>query len=205
MIKVNNVCFGYQKDALIFNHLSCLFHRGSTYLITGKNGSGKTTLIKLILGFLKPKSGSIDYSKDLVISYLPDFNALYEDLSIIDNMKYRCALYNQSYPEKRNEFEEMLKVYDLFESRNQKVKSLSLGMRQKTALILTFLIKADIYIMDEPTGGLDEESNQEIIKLCNQISDAHESLLIIVTHDKDMIHNISGKIIKIENGEMTDV
>ena len=96
MIKIKDVTYSY-KGTPVITELSFSFLSSNIYTIIGENGSGKTTLLRLILGLLKPERGSIQFEGKAIISYLPDHNGLYEDLSITDNIRFRLALYKQSF------------------------------------------------------------------------------------------------------------
>lgn len=204
MIKLENVSYTYDGEINILNHIVYTFNHGKKYTILGKNGEGKTTLIKLIIGLLKPTYGKVIKTNINRISYLPDHNGLYEDLNIIDNVIFRLSLYDESFSSKEKKLNEYLMKYDLDKKKNELIKNLSLGMKKKVALICTFIVDADAYILDEPSGGIDVESKEEIINMINEIS-MKDNIIICISHDEKIINAVDAKQIKIEKGSLYDV
>ena len=202
MIKIKDVTHSYNGTPIIDN-LSFSFLSGNIYMITGENGSGKTTLLRLILGFLKPKKGSIQFEEKAIISYLPDHNGLYEDLSITDNIRFRLALYKQSFSTIQNEYYSLLNKYHLYDKRDEPISSLSLGMKKKAAIIATTLVHANVYIFDEPTGGIDHDAKIEIISLFKEI-DLKQKCILIVTHDEELLSEVPSVLLKMQEGRLME-
>ena len=138
MIKIKDLTYSYSGTPIIAD-LSFSFLSSKIYTITGENGSGKTTLLRLILGLLQPERGSIQFEEKAIISYLPDHNGLYEDLSITDNIKFRLALYKQSFNAIQNEYYSLLNKYHLYDKRDEPISSLSLGMKKKAAIMQMYI------------------------------------------------------------------
>lgn len=199
MIKVEHLSFSYRKQEPILSDINFEFKEGKTYLILGKNGTGKTTLVRVILGFLKPTKGRVIKDQNKVISYLPDFNGIYDDLSILDNIKFRLALYSINFENKIELYHNLLTRYNLLEKENSKIQELSLGMKKKVAIIATLLVEADIYVLDEPTGGIDQESRKEIINILNEFNKDNK-IVICITHEKELIENLYAEVLMLENG-----
>ena len=86
MIKLEHVTFGYVHGKSIIDNFSFEFEENKTYTICGENGKGKTTLIKLILGLLQPEEGTVERKNVSVVGYVPDYNGLYDGLTIKDNI-----------------------------------------------------------------------------------------------------------------------
>ena len=141
MIKIKDLTYSYSGTPIIAD-LSFSFLSSKIYTITGENGSGKTTLLRLILGLLQPERGSIQFEEKAIISY-----GLYEDLSITDNIRFRLALYKQSFSTIQNEYYSLLNKYHLYDKRDEPISSLSLGMKKKAAIIATILVHAIVYLL----------------------------------------------------------
>ena len=200
---LENICFGYENNFII-NNLSYTFEKGHNYLILGENGAGKTTLIKIILGFIKPMKGNITFEKDSIFSYCPDHNGLYEDLSVMDNILFRLAIYKQDYNDYSERINELLQKYSLFDSKDKKVSELSHGMKKKTALIATFIIDCNYLILDEPTNGIDDESKDEIIKMINELTN-NDRTIICITHDTDLKVSLRATSLLLEKGKLNEI
>jgi len=199
MLVLNNVSFYYKPSKYIIKDLSYRFKPNSFNVICGENGSGKTTLVKLILGLQKPISGSIERDPKLSIGYLPDFNGLYGNCTILENIKFRIGLYGMSYNDlKKNAFYWM-KAYNLEESKDTLVRELSMGMKKKTALICACITRPDILVLDEPTNSLDVESKQELSEMLKDIAKG-QTLTICISHDVDFINAMEVSPVYLVNG-----
>ena len=202
MIKIKDLTYSYSGTPIIAD-LSFSFLSSKIYTITGENGSGKTTLLRLILGLLQPERGSIQFKEKAIISYLPDHNGLYEDLSITDNIKFRLALYKQNFNAIQNEYYSLLNKYHLYDKRDEPISSLSLGMKKKAAIIAIILVHANVYIFDEPTGGIDHEAKAEIISLFKEM-DLKQKCILIVTHDEELLSQIPSVLLKMQGGRLME-
>lgn len=202
MIKIKDLTYSYSGTPIIAD-LSFSFLSSKIYTITGENGSGKTTLLRLILGLLQPERGSIQFEEKAIISYLPDHNGLYEDLSITDNIRFRLALYKQNFSTVQNEYYSLLNKYHLYDKRDEPISSLSLGMEKKAAIIATILVHANVYIFDEPTGGIDHEAKAEIISLFKEM-DLKQKCILIVTHDEELLSQIPSVLLKMQEGRLME-
>ena len=196
MIKIENLGFKYsRKEPYIFNDLSIAFTRGRIYFVKGENGSGKTTLMKLILGILKPSYGRVCVEAKL-ISYLPDYNGLYQYLTVMENIKYRLALYERSFAEKKPEVENLLSKYNLSLHQDKLVKQLSRGMLKKVGLICACIVEPELLVIDEPTEGMDTESRDELLSMMREMI-RDDAVVICVTHDQMLLSSQAGIVINL--------
>lgn len=92
MLKVENLSFGYSKNNNIIENFNYNFQKGKSYVICGDNGVGKTTLLKLLIGLLKPSTGVVERTNDYSVAYVPDYNGLYENLTLMDNVRFRLGI-----------------------------------------------------------------------------------------------------------------
>lgn len=199
MISIRNLTFHYPSSANVITNVNYVFEKGNTYLITGRNGVGKTTFLKLLLGLLKPTEGTITFDVNSIISYLPDHNGLYEDLSIINNVIFRLSLYKIKFKQKKVEFYQLLEKYKMKGKEHMLVKNLSLGMKKKVGIICSILIDANIYIFDEPTGGLDSETTLEIKQLLLDLA-SKNVLVICISHEETLKNGLHGIKLNLEGG-----
>lgn len=199
MLRLDNVSFYYKPGNYIIENLSYCFEPNSFNVICGENGSGKTTLTRLILGLLKPVSGTIERDPQMAVGYLPDFDGLYGNCTILENIKFRIGLYGLSYSNLKAKVFSWLYAYNLEESKDMLVRELSMGMKKKVALICACITSPDILILDEPTNSLDLDAKQELTKMLKDIT-AGKTLTICISHDADFIQAMEVRPIYLING-----
>ena len=177
--------------------------KGKIVGLLGPNGSGKTTMIKLMNGLLQADEGSIEIkgmkpSKETkkIVSYLPERTYLNDWMKVKDILEFFHDFYEDFDVQKANEMIKSLKI-----DKNEKLKTMSKGTKEKVQLILVMSRKADLYILDEPRGGVDPAARSYILKtiLTNYNED---STLLIATHLISEIENICDDILFISNGEI---
>ena len=190
-----------EKQAL--KNVNLKIPRGKIIGLLGKNGSGKTTLIKLINDLLTPTEGEIlingkkpGVESKKIISYLPERTYLDKEMKVKDALKYFKEFYDNFDIEKA---ENLLKDLDL--DINQKISKMSKGMQEKLQLILVMSRKADLYILDEPLGGVDPATRDYILDTI--LSNFNEEASVIIsTHLIADVEKILDEIIFINNGEI---
>ena len=163
-IQFQNVKFSYGKHE-IFQNLSFEVERGQICGILGANGAGKTTAMQLLMGLLKADDGSIIVLGEKLgnhnlhrFGYMPQLNALYQELSVEENLKFFARMYGMKNRRKRTiAVDKALELIELDERRLDSVSSLSGGMRQRVSLGVALVHSPDVLILDEPTVGLDPQ------------------------------------------------
>ncbi len=138
---------------------------GETFGLIGPNGSGKTTLIRLLLGLLRPTSGSVRVLDRAMpsrrvarqIGYMTQSSALYNELSIAENLAFFGALYGVRGGKLRRRIEETVALVDLTDRLRAPVATLSGGMRQRVSLACALIHQPRLLFLDEPTVGIDPE------------------------------------------------
>lgn len=177
--------------------------RGKIIGLLGPNGSGKTTLIKLINGLLTPTLGEL-YINGLkpcpetkaVIAYLPDKDCLPDYMKVCDLLDYFADFYDNFDKARAMEMLAHLQI-----NPTLRFKTLSKGTKEKVQLILTMSRKADLYVLDEPIGGVDPAARDYILNTI--ISNYEEnSTVLISTHLISDIENILDDVIFIQNGQI---
>lgn len=213
-IKINNLSKRY-SNRLIFQDINYSFYSGNTIGLIGNNGVGKTTLIKLICGLIYPDEGQIlvnglDIQKQRSKSmqnmgvFLEGSRSIYWRLTAWQNLLYFSGLKGTFGKAAQNRAENLLKKFDLWNERNVKVESLSFGMKQRLALACSVSHNPSIILLDEPTIGLDKQSNIFFESYINQLS-RENKLVIIASHDHDMIKRISHSSLIIKDGTLNYV
>lgn len=171
--------------------------------LLGPNGSGKTTIIKLINGLLQPSLGNIYIHGQLpspaskkVVSYLPDTTYLNENMKIVDAIRYFQDFYSDFNVQRAYQL-----LNDLHLHPNQKLNCLSKGNKEKVQLILVMSREADLYVLDEPIGGVDPAARDYILRTIIQNRRPNSSVLIS-THLIADIEQVLDEAIFINQGRI---
>lgn len=171
--------------------------------LLGPNGSGKTTIIKLINGLLQPSLGNIYIHGQLpspaskkVVSYLPDTTYLNENMKIVDAIRYFQDFYADFNVQRAYQL-----LNDLHLLPNQKLNSLSKGNKEKVQLILVMSREADLYVLDEPIGGVDPAARDYILRTIIQ-NRRPNSAVLISTHLIADIEQVLDEAIFINQGRI---
>jgi len=196
MITVENVYKRY-KQKIIFEGLNTRFKRNALTILLGENGAGKSTLLRIIAGLENADKGVVKYNDEpldlkrihKVLGYIPQDIALFEHMSVDDNVKLFRSLYQQSIDD-----ETILKYKALLNLNESKavVSSLSGGTKRKVNLLIGLLGKPEIIILDEPTVGIDMKSRYDIHRLLNELK--QHTLIIMTTHHMDEVQAIADDI-----------
>ncbi|WP_270838708.1 ABC transporter ATP-binding protein [Peptacetobacter hiranonis] len=202
IIKLENVVKRYgKKEALKGINLD--IPKGKIVGLLGPNGSGKSTMIKLLNGLLQPDEGNIEIAgmkpsieTKKIVSYLPERTYLSEWMKMKDLLKFFSDFYEDFDLEKAEEMIEALNI-----NVDEKIKDMSKGTKEKVQLILVMSRNADVYILDEPIGGVDPAARSFIMRTILQ-NFSEESTLIIATHLISEIENICDEIIFLSYGEI---
>ena len=211
MIRLEGVTKSYNKKNILTN-ANFLAKEGEITLLTGKSGSGKSTLLNIISGIQVYDSGNyfvnkvkLDVDDDRYMSqfrnakigYIVQDYALIEDYSVLENILLP-SMYTKKFEKKdiQDKANVLAKDFGLFDSIDKKVKHISGGQKQRTAIARSLILDPAIILADEPTTNLDEENFLLIIELFEALKRA-KKLIIIATHD-DRIKSIANKIYRID-------
>lgn len=195
MINVDNISFSYDGKKKIIEDFRFKFYDKQSYVICGGNGKGKTTLLKLLLGLLKPSSGSIEKDINYRVGYVPDYNGLYENMTVIDNIRFRLGIYELKYTNEKQNVDKMIRRFKVSSFLNHRVKELSFGTQKKIGLMCALLIRPQLLVLDEPTSGLDKNTKAELIRIINEVS--LDMMVISVSHDEEYIKETQSIIVSL--------
>lgn len=179
-LEVQNLSFAYPNNLEIYNKLSFRLDRGEKFLIVGENGAGKSTLLKLIVGQLRPSSGSIILNKNTTLAYYA------QELELLDPR--RTILENvASYDFTDTELRGLLANF-LFQgdSIHKKVNVLSPGEKARVALCKVLMQRANLVLLDEPTNHFDPETQ----KIIGQNLRDYSGTMVMVSHNPDFVEQI---------------
>lgn len=202
LLEIKNLKKSFNKKEILKN-INLEIPSGKIIGLLGKNGAGKTTLIKLINDLLTPTSGEILVKGSKIgvktkqaISYLPERTYLNKQMKVSEVISYFKDFYNDFDSKKA---EKLLKDLDL--DINQKLSKMSKGMQEKVQLVLVMSRNADLYILDEPLGGVDPATRDYILDTILSNFNAKASV-IISTHLISDIERILDEVIFIDKGEI---
>ena len=202
LLECKNLCKSYDNKTVLKN-INLKIPKGKIIGLLGKNGTGKTTLIKLINDLLTPTSGEIlikgkkpGIESKEIIAYLPERTYLDREMTVKDAIKYFKEFYKNFDSEKAKK---LLKDLDL--DINIKISKMSKGMQEKLQLILVMSREAELYILDEPLGGVDPATRDYILDTI--LSNFSEGASVIIsTHLISDIERILDEVIFIDKGEI---
>jgi len=193
----------YYGEKHILKDINLTIEKGKIIGLLGKNGTGKTTLIKIINNLLTKTNGTVlvqgqevGVESKKIISYLPERTYLDKSMKVKDVIKYFEEFYDNFDSEKAKKL-----LKDLNLELEQKLSKMSKGMQEKVQLVLVMSRNADLYILDEPLGGVDPATRDYILDtiLTNFNKDAS---VIISTHLISDIERILDEVIFIDDGQI---
>lgn len=214
VIDIENLQMAF-GDLQVLKGLHITLKKSENLVVLGKSGSGKSVLIKCIAGLLHPDKGKIqvlgknvpglDEKKldelRMKIGFLFQSSALYDSMTVRENLEFPLRRNKQLRTKTINELvEEALENVDLVHSINKMPSELSGGMKKRTALARTLILKPEIMLYDEPTTGLDPVTAKEISHLILSIQKKYHTSSIIITHDMACAKITSNRIAIIRNG-----
>ena len=202
LLECKNLCKSYD-DKQVLKDINLKISKGKIIGLLGKNGTGKTTLIKLINDLLTPTSGEIlingekpGVNSKKIISYLPERTYLDKDMTIKQVIQYFSEFYANFNSEKAIK---LLKDLDL--EIDGKLSKMSKGMQEKVQLILVMSREAELYILDEPLGGVDPATRDYILDTI--LSNFNEGASVIIsTHLISDIERILDEVIFMDKGKI---
>jgi len=153
--------------------------RGEMFALIGPDGAGKSTFFRIVAGLLAPTSGTLERDPGTTFGFVPQRFALYEDLSIDENLALRARLYDVPRAEAERRAADLLSRVGLERYGKRLAGALSGGMKQKLALVSALLTRPPLLLLDEPTTGVDPVSRREFWSLLNELH--HRGLTILVS------------------------
>lgn len=207
MVEVKNISKKYGRKQALSN-VNIAVNDGSVVSVVGKNGSGKSTLLSIIAGILKPNSGEILLDGNNIskrsklakkIGFVPQFNSLFEDLSVKENVKFWASASKIRLKNISDNY--FVKLLDLSEFQNKKVKNLSGGMKRRLTICVCLIHDPEIIILDEPFAGLDLFYKNELIQYLKKLKDTGKTI-IYTSHGTDEIADLSDFMYVINDGEI---
>lgn len=205
ILKLENVGYRYKdapKDVYVFRNVNYEFEKGKMYAIKGKSGSGKTTLLSIITGLEKCTEGRVLYDgKDLKKRNLDKYRNtdigivfqsynLLPSLTAIENITLSMEVSRIKIKDKKKRALELMKSVGLSEEHmKRRILKLSGGEQQRIAIARSLSYDPSIIIADEPTGNLDKDTENEILKIFRHLAQENKCI-IIVTHSQNVCDRV---------------
>ena len=193
-IKAEQISFSYggKNSRAVLSDLSLQIGPGECLAVVGRNGSGKSTLLSLLAGSLKPQKGSIE--REGRLSYVPQGNALLEDLSAEENLAFFAALGGIS----KKQLPSTLPL-GVGSFRRKKIRSLSGGMQKRVSIACALASRPEILLLDEPCNALDIFWKQKALELFLEAKCSGAAMLY-VGHDFSEILRLCDRMLLLEGG-----
>ena len=195
MIKISGL---YKKygDKVLFDNYNLEIPDRSFLIINGKSGCGKTTLLNMIGGIERPDKGDIvvdgynlNKNKSNRIYYRDIVGFLFQNFALLENKTVKDNLELIKKMDRTNiSIEEALKKVGLEDTINKKVYKLSGGEQQRVALARLMIKKCSLILADEPTGSLDKENSEIVMRILHELNNEGKTV-IIVTHSQEIVDN----------------
>lgn len=213
----NNIVLSVQGVTKIFgkrtavNNVSFDIKEGEIYGLIGQNGAGKSTIIRVITGLAKPTSGTVyicgnniqtNFAKAIKnVGGIIENPELYQYMSGMDNLKYFASLYSGIT---KNKIDEVISLMGMDNRINDKVKTYSLGMKQRVGIAQALLHDPKLLILDEPTNGLDPNGIKEMRIFLKKLAKEKKIAILISSHILSEMEHICDKVGIIDNGMIVE-
>ncbi|MDW8650351.1 metal ABC transporter ATP-binding protein [Streptococcus suis] len=204
-ITVEDLSFYYDKEPVL-EHIHYYLDSGEFVTLTGENGAAKTTLVKATLGILKPKQGRVSIAeksikgKKLRMAYLPQqiasFNAGFPSTvyEFVKSGRYpRQGWFRRLTAHDEEHVRISLESVGMWEHRDKRLGALSGGQKQRAVIARMFASDPDIFILDEPTTGMDAGTKDAFYQLMHHSAKKHGKSVLMITHDPDELNKYADR------------
>jgi len=211
MIRVQNLIKTFGSFTAV-DDVSFQVEAGEIFAFLGPNGAGKTTTIKMLTTLLHPTSGSIQLDgldpKTHQNQVRQRFGIVFQDpsldgdLTAWENMEIHGVLYHVQHKIRRQRSEELLKLFELWDRRDDQVKKFSGGMKRRLEIARGFLHTPKILFLDEPTLGLDPQSRNQLWSHVKRVNETENVTVMLTTHYMDEADRVAHRVGIIDHGKL---
>ena len=211
MIRVQNLVKTFGSFTAV-DDVSFQVEAGEIFAFLGPNGAGKTTTIKMLTTLLHPTSGSIQLDgldpKTHQNQVRQRFGIVFQDpsldgdLTAWENMEIHGVLYHVPHKIRRQRSEELLKLFELWDRRDDQVKKFSGGMKRRLEIARGFLHTPKILFLDEPTLGLDPQSRNQLWSHVKRVNETENVTVMLTTHYMDEADRVAHRVGIIDHGKL---
>ena len=211
MIRVSHLVKTFGAFTAV-NDVSFDVAEGEIFAFLGPNGAGKTTTIKMLTTMLKPTSGEMELDGLNPLEKPNEarqrFGIVFQDpsldgdLTAAENMEIHGVLYHVPRKMRRQRTEELLKLFELWERRDEQVKKFSGGLKRRLEIARGFLHTPRILFLDEPTLGLDPQSRNQLWTHVKKINETERVTVFLTTHYMDEAERVAHRVGVIDHGKL---
>lgn len=202
----------YYGDFLAVDHINFTVGKGEIFGFLGPNGAGKSTTIRMLTGISSPSEGmasimGFDIVKQPVeaksiMGIVPDISNIYTELTAQENLIFTGKLYGITKSKREERAEELLKYFDLYDRRDEKVEGFSRGMKRRVCIAMALVNDSKILYLDEPTSGLDVKSVRSIREIIRELN-AKGLTVFLTTHNIEEASRMCDRIAIINRGKIS--
>ncbi|MFN3487788.1 MAG: ABC transporter ATP-binding protein [Emticicia sp.] len=207
-IKINNLQKAYGGN-LVLRDVNLEVDSGEIIGYIGPNGAGKSTTIKILIGMIPDYTGNVEVmgldvkanplEVKRLIGYVPENASLYDTLSPMEYLRFLGSLYELETDQIEEKATELLRLFTLYDQRDDRMTTFSKGMKQKVLLISGILHNPEVIFLDEPLSGLDANAVILVKEILSQLKHAGKTIFYS-SHIMDVVEKISDRIVLINKG-----
>src|SRR6185369_9670084 len=211
IIEITNLVKRFDKVTAV-NDISFSVKRGEIFAFLGPNGAGKTTTIKMLTTLLEPTEGKISLNKHDVLTNQSatrsSFGIVFQDpsldeeLTAYENMEFHGVLYDVPKNIRKNRIEELLRFVELWDRKDDYVKTFSGGMKRRLEIARGLLHHPKVFFLDEPTLGLDPQTRNHIWQYIEHLNETEDITVFFTTHYMEEVEHVADRVAIIDHGKI---
>ena len=213
IIEVNNLVKQF-KNSLAVNNLSFKINKGTIIGLLGPNGCGKTTTMGMMLGLIKPTSGTVFINGQNIeneknrtnilekMNFISPYIELPKKLTVEENLKVYGRMYGVNNLQEK--ISDLMKQLNLFEFKKRKTGELSSGQKNRVSLAKALINDPEILLLDEPTASLDPDVGDYIRTYIESFASKKGATILLASHNMNEVERLCNEVMMMKNGEIID-
>ena len=213
MIEINDLSKQY-KNTLAVKNISFKIKKNAIVGLLGPNGCGKTTTIGMMLGLIKPSSGTIFINGQNIenennrtkilekVNFISPYVELPKKLTVEENLKVYGKLYGVN--NLQDKISDLMKQLNLFELKKRKTGELSSGQKNRVSLAKALINEPEILFLDEPTASLDPDVGDYIRSFIEEYASKNKATILLASHNMNEVERLCSEVMMMKNGQIID-